>query len=71
MIVSFARQIVVLLPVAYLLSKTGEVENVWLAFPIAELMSCAVTMICFTYVYKTIIKKIEKKQNATQESPCE
>ncbi len=71
MIVSFARQIVVLLPVAYLLSKTGEVENVWLAFPIAELMSFAVTMICFTYVYKTIIKKIEKKQNATQESPCE
>lgn len=58
MIVSFARQIVVLLPVAYLLSRTGVLTNVWFAFPVAELMSLAVTLICFRYVYKTIISKI-------------
>ena len=58
MIVSFARQIVVLLPAAYLLSKTGVLTNVWFAFVIAEFMSLAVTLICFGYVNKTIIKKI-------------
>lgn len=60
MIVSFARQIVVLLPAAYLLSKTGVLNNVWLAFPIAEVMSLAVTLVCFVYVYKTIIAKINR-----------
>ena len=59
MIVSFARQIVVLLPAAYLLAKTQVLNNVWLAFPIAEVMSLAVTLVSFGYVYKTIIKKIE------------
>ena len=36
MIVSFSRQIVVLLPVAWLLSRTMQETGVWLAFPIAE-----------------------------------
>ena len=39
MIVSIVRQIVILLPVAYLFSKTGVLSAVWLAFPIAELAS--------------------------------
>ncbi len=57
-IVSFARQIVVLLPAAYLLSKTGEINNVWLSFPIAEFMSLLVTIVSFIFVYKTIIAKL-------------
>ena len=39
LIVSVARQLVVLLPVAWLLSQTGRLELVWVAFPVAELMS--------------------------------
>lgn len=68
-IVSFARQIVVLLPAAYLLSKTGVLNNVWLAFPIAEFMSLIVTLVCFRYVYKTLICKIEpnKDTKATEQ----
>lgn len=62
-IVSFARQIVVLLPAAYLLSKTGVLNNVWLAFPIAEFMSLIVTLVCFRYVYKTLICKIETNKD--------
>lgn len=62
-IVSFARQIVVLLPAAYLLSKTGVLNNVWLAFPIAEFMSLIVTLVCFRYVYKTLICKIEPNKD--------
>ena len=61
MITSFARQIVVLLPVAYLLSKTGNVDNVWFAFPIAEVMSLAVTLIFFSVIYKKIISRIGRE----------
>ncbi len=62
MIVSFARQIIVLLPAAYLLSKTGVLSYVWFAFPIAECMSLAVTSVCFIYVYKNIIRPIAKEK---------
>ena len=58
-IVSFCRQIIVLLPAAYFLSKTGVLNNVWLAFPVAEVMSLAVSLICFRYVYKTLIVKLD------------
>ncbi len=60
-IVSFCRQIIVLLPVAYFLSKTGVLNNVWLAFPVAEVMSLMVSLICFRYVYKTLIVKLDEK----------
>ncbi len=58
MIVSFARQIVVLLPAAYLLSKTGVLNNVWIAFPIAEVMSLAISLILFRRIYKRTISNI-------------
>ena len=58
MINSIMRQIVVLLPAAYLLSLTGNVNNVWWAFPIAEGMSFAVTTIFLVKIYKDIISKI-------------
>ena len=55
-IVSLCRQLVVLLPAAYLLSLTGDVHKVWLAFPIAEVVSGIVTFICFTRIYRMKIK---------------
>ena len=58
MVVSIARQLVVLLPAAYLLSLTGEVNNVWWSFPIAELMSLAMTVFFLIKVYRQIISKI-------------
>ena len=45
MFISIARQIVVLIPSAYLLSLTGVLDNVWLAFPIAELMSLFMSLL--------------------------
>jgi putative MATE family efflux protein len=42
--VSVARQLVVLIPVAYLLSLTGNLNLVWLAFPIAETVSIIITL---------------------------
>ena len=39
MLISIARQIVVLIPAAYLLSLTGVLRSIWFAFPIAEIVS--------------------------------
>lgn len=58
MYVSIARQLVVLLPAAYLLSKLGSVNYVWWAFPIAELMSLIMTTIFIVIVYKKTIQYI-------------
>lgn len=58
MINSICRQVVVLLPAAWLLSKLGNVNYVWFAFPIAELMSLTMTSIFMVKINKDIISKI-------------
>lgn len=62
MSISIARQLVVLVPCAYLLSKTGELDNVWWAFPIAEVMSVLVAGAFFVYLYKKVITKLDMEQ---------
>lgn len=52
MIVSVSRQVIVLLPSAYLLSLTGNINNIWLCFPIAEIMSIGLSLIFYSKVYK-------------------
>lgn len=58
MITSIMRQIVVLIPAAYLLSLAKDVAYVWWAFPIAEVMSAAVTTFFFARLYNRVIKHI-------------
>ena len=62
MIVSFIRQLVVLVPCAYLLARVGQrVGNdnlVWLSYPIAEVFSLAVTLILFTKLYRNVIMEV-------------
>lgn len=60
MVVSIARQLVVLLPVAFLLSRLGNVNYVWWAFPIAELMSLALSTFFLFRIYHKIIKHISE-----------
>lgn len=62
MIVSIARQLVVLIPVAYLLSLSGVLDRVWLAFPIAEAMSVLASSICYVYIYKKVILNVGKDE---------
>ncbi len=59
MYVSVARQLVVLLPAAYILSKIGGVDLIWWSFPIAEIMSMCITTICFIRVKKKVLDKIQ------------
>ncbi len=58
MFVSIGRQLVTLLPVAYLLALTGDVNNVWWAFPIAELVCVALSVAFYIYIYKRKIKTL-------------
>ena len=62
MIVSAARQLCVLLPVAYLMSLTGNLDMVWLSFPIAELMSVAMTLIFYRRIHNKVIRFVGEKQ---------
>ena len=65
--VSVARQLVVLLPAAYLLSLSGRLEIVWFAFPIAELFSLCISSIFFKKTLKLINFDEADKQKETQE----
>ncbi len=58
MCTSIVRQLVVLLPAAYLLSLTGNVNLVWFSFPIAEIASLFMSMFFLRHVYKTIINPL-------------
>jgi Na+-driven multidrug efflux pump len=58
MVVSVTRQIVVLLPAAYLLSLLGNVNYVWWSFPIAELASLLVSTFFLYRIYHKVIKHI-------------
>lgn len=58
MMASVGRQIIVLLPAAYLLSLSGNLSLVWWAFPIAEIMSGALSFYYLWRVYKKIIKPL-------------
>ena len=58
MINSICRQLVVLLPAAYILARIGGVNYVWWSFPIAELMSLIMSVIFMVKIYKDIISKV-------------
>lgn len=58
MIVSLVRQIIVLLPAAYLLSRTGVLSNVWYCFLIAETVSISVSVAFMLRIKKTVINRM-------------
>ena len=55
LIVSVCRQLFVLLPAAWLLARTGSVNNVWWAFLIAEIVSILMSLAFYAHINKTII----------------
>ena len=61
MFVSIARQLVVLVPAAWLLSRTGQLSAVWWAFPIAEIMSALVSTLFFFHLKKTLLLPLEQQ----------
>lgn len=57
-IVSLVRQLVMLLPAAWLLSRTGDVNLVWWAWPIAETAGLSLTLFFFLRNYRQRIKPL-------------
>lgn len=58
LIISIARQLFVLLPVAYFMSRTGNINLVWLSYPIAEVVSLILCLFFFKKIYDEKIKHI-------------
>lgn len=58
LIASIMRQLVVLIPAAYILAKVGGLDAIWWSFPIAETMSVAMSACCLVSVYKKTIKPL-------------
>lgn len=63
--VSIGRQLVVLIPAAFLLSLIGEVKYVWWAFPIAEIMS---VLLCTVFLIRVLRKAFGKNQETEFEN---
>ena len=59
MIVSICRQLMVLIPVAYILSIFLGINGVWLSFIIAEIIGLAVSIAIYLKVYSSRIRPIE------------
>lgn len=69
MLISVCRQLLVLLPCAYLLSRLGELQIVWYAFPIAEIISLLLSATGMLYIYRLKIKPLyNNRKNNLQNS---
>ena len=64
MINSICRQLVVLIPAAFLLAQLGNVNYVWFAFLIAEVASMLLTALFFKKVYSNVIKPLDNEEKA-------
>ena len=66
LVVSVIRQLVVLVPVAYLLSRTGVLAAIWWAFPIAEVFAVCLSAFFLRQVYRKEIKPLEEVATSPQ-----
>lgn len=64
LIISVMRQLVVLIPAAWLLAQTGNVNNVWWSFFVAEIISLLASIFFFKKVYNSTIRPLEAMQRA-------
>lgn len=66
MLISLVRQLVVLVPLGYLFSLTGNLPLVWLAFPCAEFVAVILAVINFSRLKKQIILPMRESQKEAQ-----
>ena len=58
MIMSFCRQLIALLPSAYVLGKLIGLDAVWFSFPIAEIFSLAIALLMYRSLYNKKLKNL-------------
>ncbi len=59
LLMSISRQLVVLLPTAYLLGKFISLDALWLSFPIAEVVSMTLALVLYRGLYEREIKPLK------------
>lgn len=58
LVISVMRQLVILIPVAFVLSKIGGLHTVWWSFPISDLIASAMSVVYLGKIYRDIIKPL-------------
>ena len=58
---SLIRQLIGILPLAWILARLGGLELVWFAFPLAEILGLLYCIIAMRYVYKMDIQMLNTK----------
>lgn len=53
--VSVARQLVALLPAAYILARIGGLSAIWWSFPIAEVVGCTISAVCLGLTFRKVV----------------
>jgi putative MATE family efflux protein len=64
LILSFSRQIIILLPLAYILSLTGKLNLVWFAFPLSEVISAVFLVIWLRKALKKVFSQMKLKKQS-------
>ncbi|MDO5414853.1 MAG: MATE family efflux transporter [Bacillota bacterium] len=57
---SLIRQLVGILPLAWILAKIGGITLVWYSFPLAEILGTAFLIIMLVHIYKNEIKRLDE-----------
>ena len=63
LIVSVARQLLCILPLAYVFARVAGLHAVWYSFPLAELISVTLTTILFGRIYAKKLKNLKNDNN--------
>jgi len=69
MMISLIRQLVVLVPVAFLLALSGNLDLVWLSFPCAELIATGVAIVYMLGLYRKVILPMRQEQGGARLLP--
>lgn len=64
---SLIRQMIGILPLAYILGKIGGLDLVWLSFPLAEILGIAYVIIVMRWLYKNKISTLETLESQVSE----
>ena len=67
LLLAIARQIVIVLPAAYVLSLLGDVDKIWWAYPIAEVGALTISILFLKYLYKKVIDPLPSENERLPE----
>jgi len=62
LITSVARQLVCILPIAYVFSRMWGLHAVWYSFPLAEIMSVVLSTLLFVRIYRQKIRPLDEEE---------